>query len=326
MLRMAVVGLGMGGSYGACLHECEGVEFAAMCDKDQEKIDFRVKAYKDEIGAEPKAYLDLDEMLKNEKLDGVLISTPSSTHHALAVKAAEAGVNVFIDKPVDINSENIDKIEAAVKKAGVLCGVNYPQRCAALNTGIKHAIENELVGKPLIIDFRMKWYRTQEYYDKGGWRGTWAVDGGGSLMNQGAHPMDLLCWLAGKPKTVMGEFAALNHNIETEDWASAIIEFESGIRSSISTTTCSAPKKDETWFEIHGTEGSIFVSKEGVVSSTVEDLEKLAPPAFDYPVEEFVDAVANNRAPLISLEEARWSVELINAVYQSGREGKRVVL
>ncbi|MFH1021851.1 MAG: Gfo/Idh/MocA family oxidoreductase [Planctomycetota bacterium] len=327
-LRMAVVGMGMGGSYGARIHKSPAAEFAAMCDLDAGRLKTRAELYKKEIGAEPKPYTSVDEMLAKEKLDGVVISTPSATHHTVAVKVAGAGVNLLIDKPIDISAENIDKIESAVKKTGVLCGVNYPLRLSPLMNGAKKAITDGLLGKILLCDVRMKWHRGQAYYDKGGWRGTWAMDGGGSLMNQGAHYMDLLCWFLGKPVSVTGEFAALNHKIETEDWASGTVAFEGGARSTISTTTCVLPQIDTNWVEVHGTTGSIYMKAGGSeeIASGVENLRTLAVPKFDYPVEEFIDAVAHKRPPLVSIEEARRSVNLINGIYRSAREGRRVAL
>ncbi len=327
MLKMAIVGLGMGGSYGPVLQKSETAEFTAICDINRERLEARLKSYKDEIGAEPKGYLSVSEMIKKEgRLDGVIIGTPSGFHHETAVELANAGINILVDKPLDISMENIAKIKTAVEKNKVLCGTIYPSRCNPIMSGVKHAIEKGLIGKLLICDARLKWFRGQEYYDKGGWRGTWKIDGGASLMNNGAHPMDLLCWFAGRAKTVVGEFAVISHKIETEDWTSAIIQFESGARSTISTTTSAFPKTDSTWIEIHGTEGSIYLKDGKVVSSTVENLETICPPPFANPVEDFIDAVAKKRRPMIDIPEASKSVELITAVYQSSREGKRIVL
>jgi len=327
MLKMAVVGLGMGGSHGARIHKSGKAQYAAMCDLNKETLERRAKLYKEEIGAEPHPYTSVTEMLEKEDLDGVVISTPSSTHHKVAVECANAGVNLLIDKPVDINSENIDKIEAAVKKNKVFCGIIYPTRCKPVFAGLKKVISGKLLGRPIILDLRMKWYRDQAYYDKGGWRGTWKMDGGGSLMNQGAHPMDILCWCFGKPKTIVGEFAALNHKIETEDWASGVIEFASGVRATVTTTTCAPPKENQvTSFEYHAENGSIYIKNDAVEYSSLDGVDKLVVPAFDYPVEEFIDAIANKRQPMVSLEEARWSVELINGVYRAAREGKRITL
>ncbi len=325
-MKFAVVGLGMGGSHGARVHAIDGCEYAAMCDLNSDLLEARAKGYKEEIGAEPKPFSDVQEMLSSVELDGVIISTPTSTHHIVAEIVANAGVNILVDKPLDINAENMSVIEAAVKKTNALCGVIYPLRCMPVFSGVKHVIENNLLGKPLMCDVRLKWFREQAYYDKGGWRGTWKTDGGGSLMNQGAHPLDILCWLLGKPKTVVGAFAPLNHKVETEDWASGIVEFESGARSTITTTTCAAPKQDKTCIDLHCENGSIYIENGEVVFSSIENLETIAPPAYPYPVEDFVDAVKNKRAPMVSIEEAKHSVLLINAIYESGREGKRITI
>ncbi|MEI8241738.1 MAG: Gfo/Idh/MocA family oxidoreductase [bacterium] len=324
MLKMAVIGLGMGGSYGARIHASKTAQFVAMCDSNPERLATRAKTYKAEIGAEPHPYTNVEELLRHERLDGVVISTPSATHHLMAEQVAAAGVSMLIDKPLDISSEHMDRIASAVTRNQVLCGVNYPLRCNPLLRGIKKAIDDGLLGKPLICDIRLKWYRDQAYYDRGGWRGTWAMDGGGSLMNQGAHYMDVLCWFMGRPVHVMGAFAALDHRIETEDWASGIVEFENSVRATVSTATCVQPRTDANWIEVHGTKGSIFVKDHAVVSSSTPDLERLAPCPFEHPVEDFIDAVQQRRQPLVSIEQGRWSVDLINAVYRSAREGRRV--
>jgi len=321
---MAVIGLGMGGSYGARLHASKTAQFVAMCDLNTERLAARVKTYKAEIGAEPRPYTTVDDMLRNERLDGVVISTPSATHHLVAEQVAAAGVSMLIDKPLDISAEHMDRIATAVTRNQVLCGVNYPLRCNPVLRGIEHALSHGMLGKPLICDVRLKWYRDQAYYDRGGWRGTWAMDGGGSLMNQGAHFMDVLCWFLHRPLKVVGAFAALNHRIETEDWASGIVEFQNGARATLSTTTCVQPKTDSNWIEVHGSKGSVFVKDNAVVSSSVPDLERLAPSPFEHPVEDFIDAVQQHRQPLVSIEQGHWSVDLINAVYRSAREGCRV--
>ena len=217
MLKMGVVGMGIGGAHGAKIHQSDAGELVAICEADPKKLTWRLETYAKEIDCHPRGYRDCDEMLAKEALDGVVISTPSGTHHELAAVAARHRVHMLIDKPLDVSLEHIDAIDRAVADAGVLCGVNYQQRFMPGNAAVKRALDAGEFGRPLMIDVRMKWFRDQAYYDRGGWRGTWAMDGGGSLMNQGAHPMDLLVWFAGRPKKVRGDFAALNHAIETED-------------------------------------------------------------------------------------------------------------
>jgi UDP-N-acetyl-2-amino-2-deoxyglucuronate dehydrogenase len=300
----------------------------AVCDKNPERLTWRVDTYAKELNLQVRGYTEVEEMLAKEQLDGVVVSTPSGLHHQQVVAAASRGVNVLVDKPIDINLAAIDKIEEAVKKAGVLCGVNYGMRFKPAHWNIKQAIERGDFGKMLLVDVRMKWFRTQEYYDKGGWRGTWGMDGGGSLMNQGAHAMDLLTWLAGRPVKVRGDFGALNHKIETEDWAAGIIEFENGIRSVINTTTNVFPKTDTTYVEVHGTKGSAFVVNDQIVSTNIESLQadKLQPAPHPDAVIDFVHAVKDKRSPLCDITQGRWSVQLILSVYESARQGKTLTL
>lgn len=326
-LRMGIIGVRMGGAYGAMLHNIEEVDFVAMHALTQASLDKRLQLYQDELGANPNCYADLEEMLAAEKLDGVIISTPSSTHHRIAETCAEYGVSVLIDKPVDINAEHIDRIIAARDQYQVKTGVIYPSRLNPRFIGVKKVIADELLGRPVCANLRLKYYRDQDYYDNGGWRGTWAFDGGGSLMNQGAHQLDLLCWWFGRPHTVIGDFAALNHEIETEDWASGIITFESGVKVTLTTTTCAPPKLDKVELDYHAEHGSMYVAKDAVHYSSLEqELESLATPAFAHPVHDFVDALLHDREPMVSIEDARQSVDAINAIYQSGREGRAITL
>jgi len=262
----------------------------------------------------------------------VVISTPSGTHHELAVTAARHGVHMLVDKPLDVTVENIDVIDQAVSQAGVLCGVNYQMRFRPGYCAVKKAMDAGEFGRLLMVDVRLKWFRDQAYYDRGGWRGTWAMDGGGSLMNQGAHPMDLLVWFAGRPTKVRGDFGALNHKIETEDWAAGIIEFESGVRSVVSTTTNVTlgeevgKGRDRIWLEVHGTKGSAFLIDDEVVETNIEWLTRPPRPEFDSPVEDFMAAIRDKRPPAVTVEQGRWSVQLITAVYESARRNQTITL
>lgn len=326
MLRMGVVGMGIGGGHGATIHQSDVGELTAICDNDPEKLQWRLETYAREIDAHPKGYLDMDEMLAAERLDGVVISTPSGIHHRQAAVAAARGVAMLIDKPIDITPEHIGAIAAAVAESGVRCGVNYQMRFTPAYRAVKRALDAGAFGRLLMVDVRLKWFRDQAYYDRGGWRGTWAMDGGGSLMNQGAHPMDLLTWWAGRPVKVRGDFAALSHDIETEDWAAGIVEFEGGVRACVSTTTNVAPKSDRTFFEIHGTAGSAWLVNGKIVETNVEALKDPPPPEYPNAVIDFMHAIAGQRDPEVTIRQARRSVELILAIYESARQGKTVTL
>jgi len=326
MLKMGVVGMGIGGGHGAAIHSSEAGELAAICDCDAEKLQWRLETYAKEIDAHPRGYTDMDEMLRKEELDGVVVSTPSGLHHQQALIAATHGVHLLMDKPIDIALDKVDLIASAVSDAGILCGVNYQMRWTPGCRAVRKAIEAGAFGKLLQVDIRLKWYRDQAYYDKGGWRGTWAMDGGGSLMNQGAHPMDLLCWFAGRPVKVRGDFAALNHDIETEDWAAGIIEFAGGVRSCVNTTTNVAPKNDRTFIEVHGTAGSAWLVDGEIAETNLEALAEVPEPEFSTPVEDFMDAIVHKRDPEVTVDQARRSVALILGVYESARTGRAIDL
>ncbi len=325
-LKMAVVGMGIGGGHGAVIHASDVGELTAICEKDPEKLKWRLETYAKEIDAHPRGYEDLAEMLSAEKLDGVVISTPSGVHHEQAVIAARHRLPMLIDKPLDITLEHIDAIAEAVSEAGVPCGVNYQMRFVPGYRAVKRAIQAGEFGKLLLVDVRLKWFRDQSYYDRGGWRGTWAMDGGGSLMNQGAHPMDLLTWFAGRPVRVRGDFAALNHKIETEDWAAGIVEFEGGVRSCITTTTVVAPKNDQTFFEVHGSAGSAWLVNGRIVETDLESLKEPAAPEYPDAVTDFMHAIRQRRQPEVTIEQGRRSVALILAIYRSARTNRTVAL
>lgn len=322
MLRLGVVGMGIGGSHGAKIHASDKAELAAICDRDPEKLKWRLETYAKEIGARPAGYTDMDEMLSKEKLDGVLVSTPSGLHHRQALVAARHGTNLLLDKPIDINLANIDQIEAAFAGKDVRVGVNYQMRFEPGYRAVKRALEAGLFGRLLMVDVRLKWFRDQAYYEAGGWRGTWAMDGGGSLMNQGAHPMDLLCWFAGRPVKVRCDFAVLNHRIETEDWAAGIVEFEGGVRSCLTTTTDVAPENDRVFIEVHGTAGSAWLVNGRIVETNIAPLRDPPVPEFPGAIEDFIDAIAHRRPPEVSIAQARRSVAMILRLYESARQGR----
>ena len=326
MLKIGVVGMGIGGGHGAKIHAGKAGELTAICDCDAEKVRWRLETYAKEIDAHPRGYTDMDEMLEKEELDGVVVSTPSGLHHQQALIAARHGVHMLLDKPIDIALDKIDLIESAVAEAGVLCGVNYQMRWNRGYRAVRKAIQAGAFGKLLQVDVRLKWFRDQAYYDRGGWRGTWAMDGGGSLMNQGAHPMDLLTWFAGRPVKVRGDFAALNHQIETEDWAAGIVEFEGGVRSCVNTTTNVAPKKDRCFIEVHGTEGSAWLLDGEIVETNLDALANPPDPEFSAPVEDFMDAIVRGRDPEVTIDQARRSVALILGIYESARLGRAITL
>src|SRR3954452_18670691 len=169
-----------------------------------------------------KAYTDLKKMLADPKVEIVTIATPSGAHMEPAVAAARAGKHVIIEKPLEITLKRCDQIIDACEKAGVKCGAIFPSRFHDSSVKLKKAIEGGRFGRLTLGDAYVKWFRTQAYYDSGAWRGTWALDGGGALMNQAIHSVDLLTWLMGPVAEVTAHAALLAHErIAVEDTAVA---------------------------------------------------------------------------------------------------------
>ena len=208
------------------------------------------------------AYHDLDEMLADPDLDIVTIGTPSGAHMDPAIKVARAGKHLIVEKPLEISLTRCDRIIAECEKAGVTLSTIFPSRFHDTSQQIKKAIDAGRFGRMTSGDAFVKWYRTQQYYDSGAWRGTWALDGGGALMNQSIHSIDLLIWLMGPVAEVQASTALLAHKrIEVEDHAVAVVRFESGAIGVIEGSTAVYPGYLKR-VEIHGTTGSVMMEEE----------------------------------------------------------------
>lgn len=296
------------------------------------------------------AYSNLDEMLANADVQVVTICTPSGVHLDPAVAAAKAGKHLLVEKPLEITLERCDAIINACQESGVQLGAILPSRFSPANLALKKAIEEGRFGKLTLGDTYVKWWRSQEYYDSGGWRGTWKLDGGGAFMNQAIHNVDLLYWFMGDVDQVIGMTATIAHErIEVEDVGSATVRFKNGALGNLEATTCAYPgllKKTE----IHGTKGSAIIEQDSILlwdfeEKRPDDEQLLAelgagsattggasdPKAISFvghqkQFEDFIAAVKENRTPAIDGYEGRKSVELILAIYQSSWEGKRITL
>ncbi|MES2791132.1 MAG: Gfo/Idh/MocA family oxidoreductase [Planctomycetota bacterium] len=295
-------------------------------------------------------YTDYAEFLKHPGLHIVNICTPSGAHLDPAIAAAAAGKHVVVEKPLEITLERCDQIIAACAQAGVQLCTIFPSRFSPANMALKHAIDSGKFGRLTLGDTYVKWWRTQEYYDNGGWRGTWKLDGGGAYMNQAIHNVDLLQWLMGDVAEVSGFTGTLAHErIEVEDTGVAVLRFKNGALGVMEASTSAWPgllKKTE----IHGTKGSAIVEQDDVLlwkfdPETPDDQltrERFAqkvggsggaadPKAISFQghfkqLEDFVDAIQNGRKPFVDGAEGRKSVEIILAIYESAQTGRRITL
>ena len=295
-------------------------------------------------------YDDLDRMLAHPKLDVVCVCTPSGAHLEPSLAAAKAGKHVVVEKPLEITLPRCDAIIQACKAAGVRLCTIFPSRFSQANQSLKHAIDSGRFGRLTLGDTHVKWWRTQAYYDSGGWRGTWNLDGGGAVMNQAIHNVDLLAWLMGDVASVQAITATLVHErIEVEDTAVAALRFKNGALGVIEAATSAFPGLLKRT-EIHGEFGSARVEQDDVTLWTFahpqpEDLEIQAaigkaagdsagasdPRGINHAghrdqLADFLRAIDQNGTPLIDGAEGRKSVEIIRAIYKSSKIGAAVTL
>lgn len=295
-------------------------------------------------------YEQLPAMLADPAVDVVTICTPSGAHMEAAVAAANAGKHVIVEKPLEITLKRCDRIIAACRKNGVTLGTIFPSRFHESSQQLKKAIDAGRFGRLTLGDSYVKWFRTQEYYDSGAWRGTWALDGGGALMNQAIHSVDLLTWLMGPVVEISAHIDMLTHSrIEVEDVAVASVRFANGALGVIEATTAAFPGALKR-IEIHGSEGSAVIEEEDIKSwefarparSDKRLLDQLAgqtssgggasdPSAIGHHghtmlFKDVLRAIRNGDTPLIDGPEGRRSVEIILGIYKAAETGRVVKL
>jgi predicted dehydrogenase len=297
-----------------------------------------------------KAYRTLDDMLADPAIDAVTIGTPSGAHLDPAVAAARAGKHVIVEKPLEITLRRCDKIIEECEKAGVVLSTIFPSRFHDSSRELKKAVEQKRFGKLTLGDAIVKWFRTQAYYDSGAWRGTWELDGGGALMNQAIHSVDLLFWLMGPVVEVRSLTGLLAHEqIAVEDVAVAAIRFENGALGTIEASTAAYPGYLKR-IEIHGDSGSAVLEEEDLVKwdfakkikADEKILQKMSekkstgggaadPAAIGHhgharQLQDFVNAIRKGTKPAIDGPEGRRAVEIILAIYKAAETGKAVQL
>jgi predicted dehydrogenase len=262
------------------------------------------------------------------------------------VAAAEAGKHLVVEKPLDVTLERIDRIVEAARKARVKLTCIFPYRFMRGARLAKQALDTGRLGRLVLADAYIKWYRSQQYYDTSDWKGTWALDGGGALMNQGIHNIDLLTYLAGPVSRVVARADTLAHKMETEDTAVALLTFANGALGAIEGTTASWPGESGR-VELHGDRGTIALEDGRIVTwkladaTPEEEKEVLGETSlgsgassvsgFSYEMHrrqlaDMVEAIQHERPPAIDGSEGRRSVAVILAIYESNRRGDWVKL
>ncbi|MFO0959632.1 MAG: Gfo/Idh/MocA family oxidoreductase [Isosphaeraceae bacterium] len=343
-----IVGCGMIAEFHTrAINEIEGAEVLGAYDRNPERT---AKIVGMAAGSGARAYSSIEELLEHPGIDVVCVCTPSGAHMEPAVLAANAGKHVVVEKPLEVNLPRCDAIIDACDRAGTrLCAI-FPSRFSPANQRLKEAIDAGRFGRLTMGDTSIKWWRTQEYYDSGGWRGTWQLDGGGALMNQSIHNVDLLQWLMGDVAVVTALADTLAHTrIEVEDVAVAAIRFRNGALGMIEAATAAYPGLLKRT-EIHGDRGSARVEQDDItlwdfqekVPSDNEVLAAMARMSGDkagasdprgitheghrQQLADFLAAIDENRAPFVDGRDGRKAVEIIRAIYRSARLGRPVEL
>jgi UDP-N-acetyl-2-amino-2-deoxyglucuronate dehydrogenase len=344
-IGFGIIGCGMISRFHAkAVADIKGAKVVACFDSFSSSAD----KFGAEIGC--KVYHDLDKMLADPAVDVVTICTPSGVHMEPAIAAAKAGKHVIVEKPLDITLKRCDAMIAACKRAGVVLSTIFPSRFHESSQLLKGAIDKGRFGKLTMGDAYVKWFRTQEYYDSGAWRGTWALDGGGALMNQAVHSVDLLLWFMGPAVEVSAFAATLAHErIEVEDVAVATIKFANGALGAIEASTATFPGELKR-IEVSGNAGSVVLREEDLAvwkfakETKADDAirEKMAsrthtgggaadPKAIGYhghmlQFQDVLKAIKTGKRPLVDGPEGRKAIELILAIYKSAETGKPVKL
>jgi UDP-N-acetyl-2-amino-2-deoxyglucuronate dehydrogenase len=289
-----------------------------------------------------RAFDDLSQFLDVRPMDAVLIGSPSGLHAQHGIAAVERGLHVLVEKPLDITVERSDALIAAAKRAGVTLGVFFQDRLKPDVVQMKAMVNAGVLGKPVLASGRVKWYRPPEYYGGSRWRGTYALDGGGALINQAIHTIDLLLYVLGRIARVDARAGTKLHKIEVEDTVVATLEFENGALGVFEASTAVFPGYARR-VEITGSQGTVILEHDEIVNV---DLVPGADPDSRYTrapaapgasaanaaspivadatphqriVDDFIRAIRTGGTPICDGPEGRRSVAVCEAIYRSAR-------
>jgi predicted dehydrogenase len=331
-LGFAIIGTGMVARYHAqAIAQTPGTYLATLVASSPE----RAAEAQARFGA-PCTH-DLAAAMARPDIDVVCVCTPSGLHAEQTLAAARAGKHVLVEKPLALSLADGDAMIAAAREAGVLLAVALQRRTEPEFVAVHQAITAGAMGRMVLGSVNVPYLRPQSYYESAAWRGTWALDGGGALMNQGVHLVDLLLWFMGGVAEVQANSATLAHAIEVEDCVTATLRFTSGALGTISATTAAAPGFPHR-VEVYGERGGVQIEGEGIVRWNTSDGPQRAeggladagagasPTGISAVghtrlVADLAEAIRSGRAPLVPGEEGRRSLATVLAVYEAARTG-----
>jgi predicted dehydrogenase len=352
-IRTALIGCGkVGGIHARALKAIPDSDFAAVCDASAE----RAQAFASQFGVAP--FTDVPSMIRSAGIEAATIATPHPLHAEPAIRCAEAGVHVLIEKPLAASLADCDAMIDAAKKAGTTLGVISQRRFFEPVRRMRAAIDAGKIGRPILGVFQMYSWRDEAYYRSDPWRGKWATEGGGVLVNQSPHMLDMLQWFMGEIDEITGCWGNLNHPyIEVEDTALAMVRFKNGGLGSIVASLSQRPGI-YTKVHIHGSNGASVGVETDRGATFVAGMSSIAEPPLNdvwtipgeehllarfqeedrahfktidatehyhrLQIEDFLRAIVDKRPPAVTGEEGRIVVEMFSAIYRSSAERKPI--
>jgi UDP-N-acetyl-2-amino-2-deoxyglucuronate dehydrogenase len=324
-LGFGLVGTGViSETYAGALSGLPGATLVAVTDVDSERAaKFAAQHAVADAGT-------LDQLLARPDVQVVCVCVPSGQHAEIGLAVARAGHHVVVEKPIDISLAPARDLIDGARAAGVSLTVISQQR---YNPGVQRAkalIEQGRLGRLVEVSASIAWWRSQAYYDSAGWRGTWAVDGGGAFMNQGVHYADLVCWLCGQPEVLSATCAVVSHQIEVEDVALALLRFGDGALGVLEATTCAYPGY-KCVLRVSGTQGTVVLEDGALVSAELQDGDASvmtgdvgalrSPGLHRAQLADVVSAISSGRQPSVSGEDGYRALQFVLDVYAAAGWG-----
>ncbi|NMB46689.1 MAG: Gfo/Idh/MocA family oxidoreductase [Firmicutes bacterium] len=333
-IKYAIIGCGTAARFHtSAILKTQGAELVGFYDRHKEVT----QAFAKEYGVP--AYESLDKLLSCKNVDVVSICTPSGGRLPIALAAAQQGKHILAEKPLEVTVERAERTIAGCHRQGVILGCVFQYRFYNDVRRVKELIDAGSLGKIVLAEAQVKWYRPKAYYENSSWRGTWALDGGGVLMNQAIHTIDLMQWFVGPVRDVKSHVGTLFHSIETEDTAVAALEFEAGTVGTISASTAAYPGL-RALLSVHGTKGSAILAGERLIYLSIDDptlkpvsqfgrVDQSSSGGMDpadiadwghvQVIGDMTEAVRKQRKPAVTGEEALKSIKLIQSIYQAAK-------
>lgn len=335
MINFAIVGCGhIAKKHAEAINNIENARLVAVCDRIKENMEY----YNENYGV--KTYIDLKQLLDDKEIDVVCICTPSGSHAPIAVQVAKAKKHVVVEKPIALRIEDAEEIIFACQENNVKLSVVHPNRFRPAILALKEVMEKGLLGRISHANATVRWNRNQAYYDQAEWRGTKENDGG-VLMNQAIHNLDLLTWLVGDLEEVFSMSATRFRNIEAEDVSTGIVKFKSGALGVVEAASTIYPKNLEETISIFGERGTVKIG--GTTANLIEHWniesmdeaetnelissikgDPLGKPGHQWIIEDMVQAIKEDREPIVNGEDGKKALEFVSMMYHSAEVGKKI--